>query len=101
MRIETGRIPTRTAIIPGAAIYPESHNAPRSPAMTSRKGILTALILVLVAGVAAWSKLRFVGQEGYDAPQRWRADEFAMPKAKPTPATQAAPEGAARPATGH
>ena len=69
--------------------------------MTSRRGILTALILVLVAGVAAWSKLRFVGREGYDAPQRWRADAFAMPKAVPTPTTQTVPEGPARPATGH
>jgi hypothetical protein len=62
--------------------------------MTSRKGILTILILVLVAAVAAWSKLRFVGREGYDAPQRWRAEEFAMPEGRPIPA----PQGAARPA---
>lgn len=70
--------------------------------MTSRKGILTTLILVLVAAVAAWSKLRFVGQDGYDAPQRWRVEEFAMPKAAPVPTVQTAPEGAARqPAMGH
>jgi hypothetical protein len=70
--------------------------------MTSRRGILTALILVLVAGVAAWSKLRFVGQEGYDAPQRWRAEEFVMPKAAPVPKAEAAPEGALRlPTRGH
>jgi len=43
---------------------------------------LTTLILVLVVAVAAWSKLRFVGREGYDAP-RWRVDEFSMPKAAP------------------
>jgi hypothetical protein len=69
--------------------------------MTSRNGILTALILVLVAGMAAWSKLRFVGQEGYDAPQRWRVEQYAMPKAAPVTGPEAAAEGAARrPATG-
>jgi hypothetical protein len=64
--------------------------------MTSRKGILTTLILALVAAVAAWSKLRFVGQEGYDAPQRWRVEEFTLPKAATIPTAQTAPEGAAR-----
>ncbi len=36
---------------------------------------LTALsILLLIAIVAAWSKLRFVDQEDHE-PQRWRVDE--------------------------
>jgi hypothetical protein len=45
--------------------------------------------------------LRFVGQEGYDAPQRWRVEQYAMPKAAPVTGPEAAAEGAARrPATG-
>jgi hypothetical protein len=63
--------------------------------MTSRNRILTALILALVVAVAAWSKLRFVGREGYDAPQRWRVEEFSMPKAAPLPRVEARPEAAA------
>ncbi len=89
---------------PPTALRPETPKEPslRDPTMTSRKGILTTLILVLVAAVAAWSKLRFVGQDGYDAPQRWRVEEFAIPKAAPVPTAQTAPEGAARqPAMGH
>ena len=63
--------------------------------MTSQTRILTGLILVLVVAVAAWSKLRFVGREGYDAPQRWRVEEFSMPKAAPLPRVEDAPAAAA------
>jgi hypothetical protein len=59
--------------------------------MTSRNRTLFTLILVLVVAVAAWSKLRFVGREGYDAPQRWRVEEFSMPKAAPLPTVEVTP----------
>ncbi len=45
----------------------------------NRSAILTVVILALVGVIAAWSKLRFVDQEGYDAPQRWRIE--AHPRA--------------------
>jgi hypothetical protein len=42
----------------------------------TRKAVLSLLILTLVVVVAAWSKLRFVGREGYDEPQRWRVQDY-------------------------
>jgi hypothetical protein len=42
----------------------------------TRKATLTLLILTLVVGVAAWSKLRFVGREGYHDAQRWRVQDY-------------------------
>ena len=42
----------------------------------TRNGVVTVLILTLVVGVAAWSKLRFVGREGYHDPQRWRVEDY-------------------------
>lgn len=41
----------------------------------TRRATLTLLILTLVVGVAAWSKLRFVGREGYHDAQRWRVQD--------------------------
>ena len=41
--------------------------SPKPLAMT-RNATITVLILVLVGGVAAWSKLRFIDGERYDAP---------------------------------
>jgi hypothetical protein len=48
----------------------------------NRKGAVTLLILALVVGVAAWSKLRFVGRDGYQDPQRWRVEEYPDPKGR-------------------
>ena len=45
----------------------------------TRNATITVLILALVGGVAAWSKLRFIDGERYDAPQRWRLEEYPMP----------------------
>jgi len=42
----------------------------------TRNAVVTVLILTLVVGVAAWSKLRFVGREGYHDPQRWRVEDY-------------------------
>jgi hypothetical protein len=42
----------------------------------TRNSVVTVLILTLVVGVAAWSKLRFVGREGYHDPQRWRVQDY-------------------------
>jgi hypothetical protein len=45
----------------------------------TRRAVSTVLILTLVVGVAAWSKLRFVGQEGYHDAQRWRVQDYPAP----------------------
>lgn len=45
----------------------------------TRDATITLLILSLVGGIAAWSKLRFIDGERYDAPQRWRLEEYPMP----------------------
>lgn len=42
----------------------------------NQRARLSLLILILVVSVAAWSKLRFVGREGYDEPQRWRVQDY-------------------------
>jgi len=44
--------------------------------MTSRQIIVSVFIIAMVATIAAWSRLRYVGQEGYDAPLRWKASEY-------------------------
>jgi hypothetical protein len=62
----------------------------------TRNGIVTVLILTLVVGVAAWSKLRFVGREGYHDPQRWRVEDY--PRTQRTQTASAGDQG--RPATG-
>jgi len=38
--------------------------------MNRRTAVITLSILILVVVIAAWSKLRYVGRDGYDAPQR-------------------------------
>ncbi len=43
--------------------------------MKGRDLRIAVFILVIVVGVAAWSRLRYVGQDGYDQPLRWRTDE--------------------------
>lgn len=62
----------------------------------TRNGVVTVLILTIVVGVAAWSKLRFVEREGYHDPQRWRVEDYHWTE---TPQTASA-DGQARPATG-
>ena len=62
----------------------------------TRQATLTLLILTLVVGVAAWSKLRFVGREGYHDPRRWRVEEYPRTQRAQTAST--GDEG--RPATG-
>ena len=62
----------------------------------TRKATVTILILTLVVGVAAWSKLRFVGREGYHDAQRWRVQDY--PGLKDAQTASAADQG--RPATG-
>jgi hypothetical protein len=57
----------------------------------TRTGVVTLLILTLVVGIAAWSKLRFVGRDGYDDPQRWRVEEYPEPMGRQ--ATQAGAQG--------
>jgi hypothetical protein len=42
--------------------------------MLNSKGLVTAFIVVLVVGIAAWSKLRYLDDPVYDRPQRWQAD---------------------------
>jgi hypothetical protein len=42
--------------------------------MLTRKHAIVIAILLLIAVVAAWSKLRFVDDSDF-APQRWRASE--------------------------
>jgi len=44
--------------------------------MANRKLVVSVFIIAMVATIAAWSKLRYVGQEGYDAPLRWKANEY-------------------------
>jgi hypothetical protein len=44
--------------------------------MTNRQLIVSIFIIAMVGTIAAWSKLRYVGQEGYDAPLRWKASEY-------------------------
>lgn len=36
---------------------------------------LTVLILVAVVAIAGWSRIRYVEQDGYQEPQRWRVGE--------------------------
>ncbi len=43
--------------------------------MSKRNALITFLLVALIIGIAAWSRLRYVDQEGYDEPQRVRADE--------------------------
>jgi len=38
--------------------------------------VVSIVILIAVIGIAAWSKLRFAGHEGFDAPQRWRIEDY-------------------------
>jgi len=59
---------------------------------------LTTLILVLVVAVAAWSKLRFVAREGYDAPLAGRRVFHAQgrppcPRSRSHPRLPAAADG--------
>jgi hypothetical protein len=49
----------------------------------TRNAIITTVILVLIGGIAAWSKLRFIDGEAYDAPQRWRVEDYPMPGVHP------------------
>ncbi len=54
--------------------------------MKGRELRVTVFILVIVVGVAAWSRLRYVGQEGYDQPLRWKLDEHpAFQQRNPSP----------------
>ena len=43
--------------------------------MNRRTAMITLFILILVVVIAAWSRLRYVGQDGYDNPQRWPIGE--------------------------
>jgi len=43
--------------------------------MNRRTAVITLSILILVVVIAAWSKLRYVGRDGYDDPQRWPITE--------------------------
>jgi hypothetical protein len=52
--------------------------------MTLRHAAAAAMIIAIVIGIAAWSKLRHHDQEVYDTPQRVRADEHpAFQSGKP------------------
>jgi hypothetical protein len=53
--------------------------------MLTRPGLITLLILVLVVAVAGWSRLRYVGQAGYDEPQRWPVAEHPALRREPGP----------------
>ena len=44
--------------------------------MIKRQLFVSLFIIAMVGTIAAWSKLRYVGQEGYDAPLRWKASEY-------------------------
>ena len=43
--------------------------------MKGRDLRIAVFILVIVVGVAAWSRLRYVDREGYDQPLRWKLNE--------------------------
>ena len=43
--------------------------------MLKPSGWTTVLILVAVVTLAAWSRLRYSDQEGYDNPGRWKVGE--------------------------
>ncbi len=43
--------------------------------MKGRNLRITVFILIIVVGVAAWSRLRYVDREGYDQPLRWKLNE--------------------------
>jgi uncharacterized membrane-anchored protein len=44
--------------------------------MLSRNALIVVLVLGLVGGVAAWSKLRYLDRDGYDNPLRWKTEEI-------------------------
>ncbi len=43
--------------------------------MNSTEARVTVFILVLVVGIAAWSKMRHMDKEVYDSPARWSISE--------------------------
>jgi hypothetical protein len=43
--------------------------------MKGRDFRITVFILVIVVGIAFWSRLRYMDREGYDQPLRWKLDE--------------------------
>lgn len=43
--------------------------------MSGLRARITILILVLVVGIAAWSKMRHMDKEVYESPARWSTSE--------------------------